>query len=226
MKAHLLIGVLAPALLVCAACRTGAGHASSSAASFPVDVKAARLVGTYISVEYTLTNDSAHPVWVGCPDFECAIPGTFGARVDGVSSEGTMVRLSSRLIAEPDGVLGWTWRELVPFRRVAPGATRWRAEFELTSAEARAIAAATGPVQVELAIGVLPCPDRELLPPVEGLGIHVVKLNLLLQCRNGEGWNGEQRAIDCQHLSLARGKLTIMREAGGATRELDTATGL
>jgi hypothetical protein len=213
MNANRLVGVFLPALLACIACRTGAGGVRLPDGSFPLRVNAAKAVGTSIVVNYTLTNDTTHHVWVGCPDFECAVPGTFGARVDGVSSEGTIVRLSSRIIAENDGPV-LAPEELVPFRRVAPGSTRWHAEFELTAAAARAIQAATGPVRIELAVGILPCPHEELLPRVEHLGIHVVGPNHLVDCFDGGSRaNDKQRAIDIQHVTVARGTLTIVRRA-------------
>jgi hypothetical protein len=155
---------LAVALATLACARRGASPARSEP-GFPLRIDRARLDGDTLVVEYVLTNDARDAVWVACPAPACGHPALVSGRFDGLGSDRATVQVSSRVAPEGSTAASASSPERVPFRRVPPGESRWEARYVLPGplpAGARA---------VELAVGVLPCPDPEFLPALRRLDI-------------------------------------------------------
>jgi hypothetical protein len=190
--------------IAAAGCRTTRGGVAAQAGpAFPLRLDAARATGRVVTLEYTLTNDSGHDVWAACPDSECAVPGTRATRLDGVTPDGTVLRLSSRIVPEERGLFT-TWPERVPFRRIAPGESRWRAVYDLSGEAARAIACAAGPVTVELSIGILSCAEPDLLPPLERTDVHLAGPGARVDCAGRE-----RPVLEVQQVTTATRTLTL-----------------
>jgi hypothetical protein len=146
------------ALLATLACARRGAPPTPREPEFPLRIERARLDGNALVVEYVLTNDARDAVWVACPAPACGHPALVAGRFDGLGSDGATVQVSSRVAPEELTAARIPLPERVPFRRVPPGESRWEARYDLPEP------VPAGARTVELAIGVLPCPDTEFLP--------------------------------------------------------------